>query len=78
MKVNMSEVNRSANQIVNRVVVSGESALIFKHGKPIAEIRPYQNSDDAKSARDFILNFEPVPVKESPESLLANARQRGL
>lgn len=37
-----------------------------------------RHASDMESALDFILNFEPVPVEESPEALLTSVRQREL
>ena len=78
MKVTMVDVNKKANQIVNRVVESGEPAVIMKHGKAIAEIRPIVGGQVRKQALDFLCALEPVPVSISPDKLLHEGRARGL
>ena len=77
VKVSMVEINRQASQIVNRVVESGEPAVIIKHGKPIAEIRPVIEDRQRALAMDFLFALKPVPVQQSPEQILNESRARG-
>ena len=78
MRVTMAELNKKANTIVNRVAESGEAVMVYKHGKPIAEIRPYDDGSKSHQALEFLLNLEPIAVNDSIESVLEKARQRGL
>ena len=78
MKVTMVEINKQANKIVRQVVESGEPAVIMKHGKPIAEIRPIADHSERSQALDFLCSLQPVPVSVEPEELLAQARNRGV
>ena len=78
MQVTMADLNKRANTLINQVAESGEVITVYKHGKPIAEIRPYPDTAKSSKALDFLLNLEPIAVKESPESVLAQGRQRGL
>ena len=78
MRVTMVELNKKANTIINQVAESGETTIVYKHGKPIAEIRPYHDQSQVKKALDFLLNLEPRSVPDSPESILEQGRQRGL
>ena len=52
--------------------------MVYKHGKPIAEIRPYDDGSKSHQALEFLLNLEPIAVNDSIESVLEKARQRGL
>lgn len=78
MHVTMADLNKKANTIINQVAESGEIITVYKHGKPIAEIRPYPDTAKTDQALDFLLNLEPIAVKDSPESVLAQGRHRGL
>ena len=78
MKVTMVEINKQANQIVRQVVESGEPAVIMKHGKPIAEIRPLADPSERSRSLEFLCLLKPVRVNVEPEELLAEARSRGL
>ena len=80
MKVTMVEVNKQASNIVNQVSESGESAIIYKHGKPIAEIRAL--TDDHISRRDkalqHLLRLQPTQVNEPLAEVIAKGRHRGI
>lgn len=78
MHVTMADLNKKANTIINQVAESGEAIMVYKHGKPIAEIRPYQDDKKSQQALDFLLNLEPVPVSDSIDAVLSQGRQRGL
>ena len=65
MKVSMADVNKKPNQIINQVVASGEPAIILKHGKPIAEIRPLTENTGRDKAMDFLAQLEPVEVEDT-------------
>lgn len=78
MHVTMAELNKKANTIINQVAESGEAVMIYKHGKPIAEIRPYHDDHKSLQALEFLLNLEPVPVNDAIDTVLAQGRQRGL
>ncbi len=78
MHVTMADLNKKANTIINQVAESGEAIMIYKHGKPIAEIRPYQDDVKTHQALDFLMNLEPIPVKGSLESVIEQGRKRGL
>ncbi|RLA42243.1 MAG: type II toxin-antitoxin system prevent-host-death family antitoxin [Gammaproteobacteria bacterium] len=78
MKVSMADVNKKGNMIINRVVETGEIAIIVKHGKPIAEIRPLPDSRGRDSAIDFLASLEPVQVATSLDQLIEEGRKRGL
>ncbi|MFQ5659427.1 MAG: type II toxin-antitoxin system Phd/YefM family antitoxin [Gammaproteobacteria bacterium] len=80
MKVSMVEINKEASSIVNQVSKTGESAIIYKHGKPIAEIRAL--TDHESSERDIayrnLLHLQPARVDESIAEVIAKGRQRGI
>jgi antitoxin (DNA-binding transcriptional repressor) of toxin-antitoxin stability system len=78
MKVSMADVNKKGNMIINQVVESGEIAVIVKHGKPIAEIRPLLANDDRDRAIAYLASLEPVPVRTPLDQLIADGRKRGL
>jgi len=78
MHISMADLNKKANTIINQVAESGEAIVVYKHGKPIAEIRPFHDGSKTSQALDFLMSLEPVPVKESPESVLTQGRSRGL
>ncbi len=78
MRVTMAELNKKANMIINKVAESGETAMVYKHGKPIAEIRPYEDGMKSDQALEFLLNLEPIAVNDSIESVLEKAHNRGL
>lgn len=78
MHITMVDLNKRANSIINQVAKTGETTIVYKHGKPIAEIRPYSDPARPTRAIDFLLSLEPTVVTESPESILEQGRQRGL
>ena len=78
MRITMVDLNKKANTIINQVAETGETTIVYKHGKPIAEIRPYLDPSRANNALSFLLNLEPIPVSDSLESILEQGRQRGL
>ncbi len=78
MKVSMADVNKKPNQIINQVVASGEPAIILKHGKPIAEIRPLTENTGRDKAMDFLAQLEPVEVSTPLEEVIEQGRSRGL
>lgn len=78
MKVSMADVNKKPNQIINRVVATGEAAVILKHGKPIAEIRPLASEADRDGALAFLANLKPVAVKVPLEQAIQDGRKSGL
>lgn len=78
MHVTMADLNKRANTIINQVSESGESVMVYKHGKPIAEIRPYRDDSAAKQALKFLMKLEPVPVEDSIQSVLEQGRKRDL
>lgn len=78
MKVSMADVNRNPNQIINRVVDYGEPAIVLKHGKPIAEIRPLADCVERDKAMAFLSTLEPQAVNAPLEHVIDKGRQRGL
>ena len=40
MHITMVDLDNRANSIINQVAKTGETTIVYKHGKPIAEIRP--------------------------------------
>ena len=80
MKVTMLEVNRQANHIINQVSESGESAIIYKHGRPIAEIRALADNPGNKrdKALERLLNLQPTAVNEPVSGVIAKGRHRGV
>lgn len=78
MHVTMADLNKRANTIINQVSESGESVMVYKHGKPIAEIRPYRDDSRIKQGLEFLMKLEPIPVEDSIESVLEQGRKRGL
>lgn len=78
MRITMVDLNKKANSIINQVAKTGETTVVYKHGKPIAEIRPYSDPAQPNRALDFLLSLKPTVVTESPESVLEQGRQRGL
>lgn len=78
MKVSMAEINKQANSIVRRVIETGQTATVLKHGRPVAEIRPLSDAPRRERALDILCAFEPVPVTIEPEAVLAGVRTRGL
>lgn len=77
MKFSMADVNKKGNTIINQVVESGEVAVILKHGKPIAEIRPLIQDGEKGRAIDFLSTLEPVSVSTPLEDVIQKGRQRG-
>lgn len=78
MKVSMGEVNKKANLIINRVAESGESATIFKHGKPIAEICPIPNTNNRDAALEYLTHLQPIKVKKAVGAVIEEGRRRGV
>jgi antitoxin (DNA-binding transcriptional repressor) of toxin-antitoxin stability system len=78
MKVNMSDINKRANLIVNQVAGSRESALIYKHGVPIAEIRPVPEVSDRRRALQYLSLLQPARVSTSLGEVIAKRRRRGV
>lgn len=78
MKVSMADVNKRPNQIINQVVDSGEPAIILKHGKPIAEIRPLAEHAGRDNAIAFLSTLEPVAVSTPLEEVIEEGRRRGI
>ena len=75
MKVSMAEVNKKANLIINHVAESGEVAVILKHGKPIAEIRPVFCDDSKKRALAYLANIKPIKVGEPVARVIGAAHE---
>lgn len=80
MKVTMAEINKEASSIVNQVSKTGESAIIYKHGKPIVEIRvlPDSYADRQNIAYQNLLRLQPVKVDEPITEVIAKGRERGI
>ena len=78
MKVTMADVNKKGNMIVNQVVKTGEVAVIVKHGKPIAEIRPLTPDKTRDKAIDYLFELEPVKVSKPLSLIIEEGRKRGL
>lgn len=78
MKVSMADVNKKGNKIINQVVDTGEPAIIVKHGKPIAEIRPLPGHAERDQALAFLSGLEPVAVSTSLDQVIEEGRKRGL
>ncbi len=78
MKVSMADVNRNPNQIINRVVEYGEPAIVLKHGKPIAEIRPLSDNVERDKAIAYLSALEPKAVTVPLEHVIDEGRRRGL
>jgi antitoxin (DNA-binding transcriptional repressor) of toxin-antitoxin stability system len=77
MKVTMVEINKEASSIVNRVAETGESATIYKHGKPIAEIRALtdKNVTERDIAYRNLLRLQPAKVDEPTIEVIAKGRR---
>lgn len=78
MEVSMADVNKKGNLIINQVVKSGEPAIIVKHGKPIAEIRPLSGDDQRDRAIAYLSALEPVSVSTPLDQVIEEGRERGL
>lgn len=78
MKVSMVEMNKKANQIINQVAESGETAVILKHGEAIAEIRPVATHSDRVAALSYLRQLKPMKVKHQIEKVVEEGRQRGI
>ena len=78
MKVSMTEVNKKANLIINRVAESGEVAVILKHGKPIAEIRPVSPENSKEQALAYLGSVRPIKVKKQVSQVIEEGRKRGV
>ena len=80
MKVTMVEINKEASSIVNQVSKTGESAVIYKHGRPIVEIRALSDGhvDRQNIACQNLLRLQPVIVDEPIAEVIAKGRERGV
>lgn len=78
MNVSMADINRNPNQIINRVVDSGEPVVVLKHGKPIAEIRPLSDNAERDKAIAYLSTLKPVSVRLPLEQAISEGRRRGL
>lgn len=80
MKVTMVEINKKASSIVNQVSKTGESAVIYKHGRPIVEIRALSDGhvDRQNIACQNLLRLQPVKVDEPIAEVIAKGRERGV
>jgi len=80
MKVTMVEINKEASSIVNRVAETGETATIYKHGKPIAEIRPLidENATAREIAYRNLISLQPAKVNQPIAEVIAKGRRRGI
>ncbi|HGG60467.1 MAG TPA: type II toxin-antitoxin system Phd/YefM family antitoxin [Gammaproteobacteria bacterium] len=77
MRVTMAELNKSVNAIINRALEGGETVTVFKHGKPVAEIRPLGDHVAVDRALEYLSAVEPVAVRDSIDEVIAGGRQRG-
>ncbi len=78
MKVSMADINKRGNMIINEVVESGEVAVIVKHGRAIAEIRPLVDSGGRDRAIEYLASLEPVKVSTPLDQVIKEGRKRGL
>ena len=80
MKVTMAEINKGVSSIVNQVSSTGESAIIYKHGRPIVEIRDISNAhaDRKNIAYQNLLRLQPVKVHEPIDQVIEKGRERGV
>lgn len=78
MKINMSDINKRANLIINQVAQSRETALIYKHGVPIAEIRPVPQVSDRRRALQYLSQLQPARVNTPLGEVIAKGRRRGV
>lgn len=78
MKISMAEVNKKANLIINQVAETGEVAVILKHGKPIAEIRPIRSETLVTDALAYLARVKPIKVERSVDQVIESARKRGV
>ena len=74
----MAEMNKRANSIINRVARSGEPATVYKHGEPIAEIRPLQANVSRKRALAHLSQVLPIRVNKGVDEVIQAGRQRGI
>ncbi len=74
----MADVNKKGNTIINEVVASGEIAIVVKHGKPIAEIRPIYQDGPSVEAISYLTGLTPVKVNQSVGDVLQEGRKRGI
>ncbi len=74
----MAEMNKRANSVINKVAESGESATVYKHGEPIAEIRPLQANASRKRALADLSQAVPIRVNEAVDKVIQAGRQRGV
>lgn len=80
MKVTMAEINKEASSIVNQVSKTGEPAIIYKHGRPIVEIRALSDGhvDRRNIAYQNLLRLQPIKVDEPIADVIAKGRERGI
>jgi antitoxin (DNA-binding transcriptional repressor) of toxin-antitoxin stability system len=78
VKVSMADVNKKGNTIINEVVSTGEVAIVVKHGKPIAEIRPIAQDGASAEAISYLTGLTPLKVSESVDDVLQEGRKRGI
>ena len=80
MKVTMAEINKEASSIVNQVSSTGESAVIYKHGRPVVEIRALSDvhTDRKNTAYRNLLRSRPVKVSEPIDQVIEKGRKRGV
>lgn len=78
MKVSMAEMNKRANGVINQVARTGESATIYKHGEPIAEIRPLLPDALRKRALARLAAGPQIPVRRRVSEVIQAGRRRGV
>ena len=78
MQVTMAELNKNVNAIINRARSSGETVVVLKHGKPIAEISPIHSRAHVGEALRYLNAINPVTVPESIDSVIDKGRKHGI
>ncbi len=78
MKVTMAELNKGANKIINQVASSGETVTVYKHGRPVAEIKPLVDVFKTRQAMEYLSQVQPIQVTASIGSALEAGRKRGV
>ncbi len=73
----MTEMNKSANRVINHVIQSGELATIHKHGEPIAEIRPVMPDAVRRRALDSLGDGLRIHVEKPIDEVIEAGRRRG-
>lgn len=53
--VSAYEARRNFGEILNRVAYKGESVVVERHGRPLAEIRPAKKTVKKKPSRDELI-----------------------